>query len=1267
MEPFNFKIVTINIRSFRDKKKRFRILNWITENDIDIALLQETFVTDNIMQEITNDCKGYGNFYSNNSDSSHSRGVGIFISSKFPEYDVEGVNKCDHGRRLLLKIQLKLNKCKLSIASIYAPNTPSDRINFFKPTKTWLHQHSVDDSDKIIGGDFNCSADKAENKQKPTDKSINTFENLKETNNLVDIYKYKNETENENTYTHPSIPSRNSRIDYLLVSTSLAQMCISSKVQVCPAPDHKAVFASFDFSKRSRGKSYWKLNNLLLQEESYRENIYTLIDETVASYKNRVSNQHFWELLKIRIKETSIKFSVNRSLLKKSRVKSLENELNLLDAKIKQDCQNKENILKRNKLKTDLDIVYQENTYAAYVRSRATYIEEGEKCSSFFLGLEKSKQSSNVIDKLTSSDGKVLETDEDILEECSCYYKSLYSSNSPDKEEIKDYLSKTNFQNVLSNEESYKCENEVTLIECENSVKKLKLNKSPGLDGLTAEFYQTFWNSIGSCLVDSYNESYQNGSLCESQNISILSLIHKKSDSMNLKNYRPISITNLDYKILALVLANRMQEVIDKIISTDQTGYIKKRFIGTNIRKTVDIIDYLEKNQKGGLLVLLDFQKAFDSVEWEFMFQSLEKFNFGPKFIQWIKLLYKNPKACVKNNGWLSDEFSLSRGIRQGCPVSALVFILVVEVMALNLKNNSELKGINTKYDKLNIKNLISQFADDSTLYLKDENQLVLAFDIINEFGRYSGPVINVSKTIGLWLGIDKHKQQNCNIYGILWPTTPINYLGVHIAGDQLSRDTKNWYSKLEKMEKLLNQWKRRKITIFGKISVIKALALPKITYVAQCLPVPDDVVKRVNTLFYDFIWGKFERVKRNTMIGDLNNGGLKMIDVESHFVALKSSWVAKILNSDADWAQCGQYFFQLFGKSFYILRCNFNQLRQMPQLKIIPQFYRDVIVAFNKSKNDSLPDTPELVMSQNIWGNRNLTYYCKIQKCNKSIYFQHWLKYKIYCLQDLPFKNGLLNERILYPKITDKRNIYSEVSILKNVLKPFRDFIRQIENNTQIQHTLPPLRDKYCIASLPIQSSLYYKELVHQKFESPSQIKKWLHVDENIESVLYNIHSVKIVQTLKDKKIAEFNFKVLNNILPCGDNLEKWKILQNSSICPICFKLHNISHLLFYCKKASDIWLKIGNIFNLDISLNMIVTGQNCSPEFSFCLSLIAFGIYKEWLLNKDNLDKWLTNNHVLTLKNFLHNKKMIYKHYHLKKNKWVAILNLMEAILLA
>ena len=113
----------------------------------------------------------------------------------------------------------------------------------------------------------------------------------------------------------------------------------------------------------------------------------------------------------------------------------------------------------------------------------------------------------------------------------------------------------------------------------------------------------------------------------------------------------------------------RLQKVITKIISTEQTGYIKKRFIGTNIRAILDVCENIEANNSAGILLLLDFEKAFDSVEWTFLFSTLKKFNFGKEFIQWIKILYTGPKAIIKNNGYLSNKINIKRGIRQGCPV----------------------------------------------------------------------------------------------------------------------------------------------------------------------------------------------------------------------------------------------------------------------------------------------------------------------------------------------------------------------------------------------------------------------------------------------------------------------------------------------------------------------------------------------------------------------------------------------------------------------
>ena len=131
---------------------------------------------------------------------------------------------------------------------------------------------------------------------------------------------------------------------------------------------------------------------------------------------------------------------------------------------------------------------------------------------------------------------------------------------------------------------------------------------------------------------------------------------------------------------------------------------MKKHYIGTNIRKVLDTAEHLQKTNSSGILLMLDFQKSFDTVEGPFLVKVLEKFNFGHQFITWIKLLYKNPSTIIKNNGWLSDRVTLERGIRQGCPVSALLFILIVEILAVRLKENRH-KGI-----MVNIGNISKEF-----------------------------------------------------------------------------------------------------------------------------------------------------------------------------------------------------------------------------------------------------------------------------------------------------------------------------------------------------------------------------------------------------------------------------------------------------------------------------------------------------------------------------------------------------------------------------
>ena len=152
-------------------------------------------------------------------------------------------------------------------------------------------------------------------------------------------------------------------------------------------------------------------------------------------------------------------------------------------------------------------------------------------------------------------------------------------------------------------------------------------------------------------------------------------------DKTILENLRPISVLNVDYKILTKVLANRLEKVLPKIINPDQTGYVKGRYIGENIRLIQDLMFYLEKENSPGIAVFIDFRKAFYTIEWNFLEKALALLNFGPDFLQWFKTIYSNISSCVLNNGHASQFFSLTRGVRQGCPLSGLLFVVGLDLL----------------------------------------------------------------------------------------------------------------------------------------------------------------------------------------------------------------------------------------------------------------------------------------------------------------------------------------------------------------------------------------------------------------------------------------------------------------------------------------------------------------------------------------------------------------------------------------------------------
>ena len=207
-------------------------------------------------------------------------------------------------------------------------------------------------------------------------------------------------------------------------------------------------------------------------------------------------------------------------------------------------------------------------------------------------------------------------------------YKS--SINSPNiGEKISSFLNDVNIPQ-LSEEEKNSCEGLISPEECSELLDSFQSNKSPGNDGIPAEFYRKFWPLISESFIRCANECFEKGEMSCSQKQAVITLLEKSGkDRTLLENWRPISLVNVDTKIMSKVIAARVKKVLPSIIHYNQTGYVKDRFIGEAIRSIFDIMDFTAKENIPGLLLFIDFQKAFDSVEWEFLIESLKKFNFG--------------------------------------------------------------------------------------------------------------------------------------------------------------------------------------------------------------------------------------------------------------------------------------------------------------------------------------------------------------------------------------------------------------------------------------------------------------------------------------------------------------------------------------------------------------------------------------------------------------------------------------------------------------
>jgi hypothetical protein len=536
--------------------------------------------------------------------------------------------------------------------------------------------------------------------------------------------------------------------------------------------------------------------------------------------------------------------------------------------------------------------------------------------------------------------------------------------------------------------------------------------------------------------------------------------------------------------------------------------------------------------------------------------------NFGKIYIDYIKSLYKDICSHVANRGSLGESFEPGRGIRQGCPISANLFIIIVEIMASAIRQNPNILGI--KIGQKDCK--ISQYADDTCIYVADTDSLLTVFEILENFSICSGLKVNREKSEAMGIGACsnyRHKQ-----IGIKWPTNPIKCLGIYICNDTNRMRSDNFERATRKCENILQMWNIQNLTLKGKICIVNTLVLPQLLYVSSVMSIPAMQIKAIKDLITKFIWNKKPaKVKYSAMINDIEQGGLKLQDFESKLYSLKLKWIKAMCDNDSKgtWKE----FINSHSKQDISQLMTHN--KSYSEYNTLGDSFYDDIMKIWAEIHFFNPTRSEDVINQRICNNSLI----KIE--HSVITEKKWPFANIKIIKDIVNDNGVIaSNDFLMNKYNVNIPVMTYNSVISAIPKTWKKAI--IEDPNILNYvtfedykvTINETRKKIIEFST---KDLYWHN-IKKKSERPTSEKTWedtvgLNFEEEDWAKVY-LHAYGLT---RNTRILAFHFKLSHRILACKEKLYKWKI-KDSDICDRCLvHIDGLEHHLIACPRIRPFW----------------------------------------------------------------------------------------------
>ena len=1130
----------MNTRGLGNKNKRKSVFDYY-RNKADILCFQETHSSerDEYMWQ-----SEWGEKILFAHGDSNARGVCILVNKSF-KGEIEAIHRDLAGRYIIARVQE--NNVEVNICNLYAPN--KDEPNFFIRLRKDLEQLS---EKHILIGDFNLVLNNELDRFDSVynnHKSAKILKEMMEEMYLTDVWRDRNPDAKQYSWyrVRDAIMQKGSRIDNAIVSRG-----IDRNVQLIMyiggmQSDHRALILTVIPEDYERGAGYWKFNNTLLANKEFVNEMNKEISLTLKSVAQTAPIEK-WEKIKQRIIKCAKNFARNKSAMNKEIIANLSEVIDGFESRLPLP-EAEYNLL--NTTKQELTELQSQRAEALIFRSKARWAEFGEKSTKYFLNLEKARYNAKTATEMYDKEGILVKNPSKVLDIQREFYQELYKKNP----KVNFQYSNSGHPKISTDQKSFQSI-PFTEKDFSTALKGMANNKTPGNDGITADFYKVFWRSLSRPFTEAMTEAYQKQQLHKSAREGVLNLIPKSGkDPRLVGNLRPITLLNCDYKILERAIAQKIEPSLHTIIDSDQKGFLKGRRISVNIRKMLDIIKKANDNQIEALILSLDFSKAFDLCEKDALIQALRFFDFNEYIINWTSIIYDQFSVKVQNNGNFSQSVEKTRSLHQGGPASSFYFLVIAELLAIQLRKNGKIKGVLIN----EIMNLINQFADDTDLFLNaDEESISETVNELEKFRLNTGLTINYDKTLIYRIG--SLANSNAKLYtskDIAWTNSGIKVLGVHIQNDEQECVKVNLKELEDKAYQILSQWSRRRLSLLGKIRIVNTLIASLFVYKFTVLShIGEDFYNRLDEMINKFLWnGKQAKISMKVLRKNVRNGGANLVDLRKREKSLKVTWL-QILNSDEKLAEMVYKEIQAdLGESIW--ECNIHP-NEVSKLGIKNKFWEEVLIAWALLNYNNWETG---IYNQMIWFNSEIKQgkeWIWDRRC-----YAKGLKY----VRQL-FENGVL---ISCKKAWDTYNldVMTFNAIVSALPRHWKEYYRQ-DKKINCKTLYERCKVKSNLASY------VYKMLNENESTVSQKAQKWSEkLGRQIDPGEMRSQFKTVYVTTNEPKLRSFQYRLLHNAIVTNKRLYQWKV-KDSPKCAFCQEEETIEHLMFFCLEVQGLWKNV-------------------------------------------------------------------------------------------